>query len=131
MTIEEAIETIEYARAFNEENTLLMKAWDLIIDYVRAQSANDGQMKSDGWISVKDRLPEPDKEVLLIAHGWTSRTTYIGSLHHTASKKSWMTGIESKESDWQIWGWSYLKEPHVTHWMPLPKPPKSEGGDEP
>ena len=77
-----------------------------------------------GWISVKDRLPEPEREVLLIAHGWKSRILYIGCLHHMDAQKSWLTGITSKESDWLIQGWSYLKEPTVTHWMPLPELPK-------
>lgn len=78
------------------------------------------------WISVKDRLPEPGKEVLLIVHGWQSRLIYIGELNHIAAEKSWLTGVTSAESDWCIWGWSYLKEPHVTHWMPLPEPPEVE-----
>lgn len=77
-----------------------------------------------GWISVKDRLPEPEREVLLIAHGWKSRILYIGCLHHMDAQKSWLTGITSKESDWLMQGWSYLKEPTVTHWMPLPELPK-------
>lgn len=110
MTIEEAIETIEYARAFNEENTLLMKAWDLIIDYVRAQSANDGQMKSDGWISVNDRLPRDDERVLLYRDNMDEFSISV------------------------VYGWSVInkaRERGITHWMPLPEPPKSEGGDEP
>lgn len=77
------------------------------------------------WIGVDERLPEPDKNVLLIAHGWESRTIYVGQLHHLNSSKG-LFGIESKESDWRIWGWSYLIAPNVTHWMPLPEPPKEE-----
>lgn len=26
-----------------------------------------------GWISVKDKLPEPEKDVLVIAHGWSDK----------------------------------------------------------
>lgn len=77
-----------------------------------------------GWIPVTERLPEPDEEVLLIANGQSGRMYYIGCLHHVEAGKSWLTGITSKESDWNIWGWSYLKEPNVTHWMPLPEPPE-------
>lgn len=77
-----------------------------------------------GWISVEERLPEPEREVLLIAHGWKSRILYIGCLHHMDAQKSWLTGITSKESDWLMQGWSYFKEPTVTHWMPLPELPK-------
>ena len=78
------------------------------------------------WIPVTERLPERDKEVLLIVHGWEDRLYYTGCLHRQESERSWLTGIESKASDWKIWGFSYLREPIVSHWMPLPKPPKGE-----
>lgn len=78
------------------------------------------------WIPVTERLPERDKEVLLIVHGWEDRLYYTGCLHRQEAERSWLTGIESKASDWKIWGFSYLREPIVTHWMPLPEPPKGE-----
>lgn len=78
------------------------------------------------WISVNERLPEPDREILLIAHGWKERLLYIGCLHHMSAETSLLTGITSKESEWLIYGWSYLKEPTVTHWMPLPESPKED-----
>lgn len=78
------------------------------------------------WIPVTERLPEPDKEVLLIVHGWEDRLYYTGCLHRQEAERSWLTGIESKASDWAICGFSYLREPIVTHWMPLPPPPKGE-----
>ena len=84
------------------------------------------EMRQHKWISVDDRLPEQDKEVLLIVHGWEGRLYYIGCLHRQEAERSWLTGIESKASDWKIWGFSYLREPIVTHWMPLPDPPKIE-----
>ena len=76
------------------------------------------------WIPVTERLPECDKEVLLIVHGWGDRLYYTGCLHRQESERSWLTGIESKASDWKIWGFSYLRDPSVTHWMPMPQPPK-------
>ena len=76
------------------------------------------------WISVKDRLPEPDQDVLLIAHGWKGRLLYIGRLHHEEAETSWLTGITTMESEWSINGWSYLKTPLVTYWMPLPELPE-------
>lgn len=78
------------------------------------------------WVSVKERLPEPDEDVLLIAHGWEGRLLYLGCLHHTNAEKSWLTGITSAESEWCIRGWSYLKVPLVTHWMPLPDLPRED-----
>lgn len=80
----------------------------------------------EGWISVKDKLPEPEQDVLVIAHGWSDRLLYIGSYQRMEAETSWLTGVTSKASDWSLWGWSYLREPEVTHWMPLPEPPKED-----
>ena len=78
------------------------------------------------WISVDDRLPDDEQEVLVIAHGWGGRLVYVGSHKRVEAQKSWLTGITNKSSEWSLWGWCYLKEPMVTHWMPLPQPPKGE-----
>ena len=78
------------------------------------------------WISVEDRLPSDEQDVLVIAHGWGGRLVYVGSHKRVEAQKSWLTGITNKSSEWLLWGWSYLKEPMVTHWMPLPEPPKGE-----
>ena len=87
---------------------------------------NQLEARGHGWISVKDRLPEPYTDVLVIAHGWKDRSIYIGRLEKVESQESWLTGLTNKASDWTIWGFSYLVEPVVTHWMPLPEPPKEE-----
>lgn len=76
------------------------------------------------WISVKDRLPSDEQDVLVIAHGWGGRLVYVGSHKRVEAQKSCLTGITNKSSEWLLWGWSYLKEPIVTHWMPMPQPPK-------
>ena len=58
------------------------------------------------WISVKDRLPEPNTAVLVCRDG------YYGSEVAVAVYKD-----------------EYLKfitGYNVTHWMPLPEPPESE-----
>lgn len=78
------------------------------------------------WISVKDRLPEAEQEVLVISRGWGDRLLYVGQYKKMEAQTSPLTGITSKESDWLLWGWSYMKKPQVTHWMPLPELPKGE-----
>lgn len=55
-----------------------------------------------GWISVEDRLPEPEKEVLLLAHGWEGRLHYIGMLKPSPPQAGFF-GV-SKASNWTIWG---------------------------
>ena len=62
------------------------------------------------WISVRDRLPEDwvlcacvDNEVHILCYDYIM-------------------------DDWDIWGRpnSCYVKPFVTHWMPLPQPPKGE-----
>ena len=57
------------------------------------------------WISVKDRLPETGK--LALVYGSCGAMTV--ARHIT-------------RNDWIVPGMF----PHVTHWMPLPEPPKEE-----
>ena len=81
------------------------------------------------WISVEERLPEPNTTVLLIAHGWEPQLVYIGKLKKVESENSWLTGLVSKASEWTVYGFSYLREPIVTHWMPLPSMPEPQKED--
>ena len=95
------------------------------VEYVADHLINNGVTVQE-WIPVDDRLPSDEQDVLVIAHGWDGRLVYVGSHKRVEAQKSWITGITNKSSEWLLWGWSYLKEPMVTHWMPLPKPPKGE-----
>lgn len=63
------------------------------------------------WISVNDRLPEPWKPVLIYSrHDFCESALYIG--------------VSGK---WRVtWNHEMLDADSVTHWMPLPQPPKGE-----
>ena len=63
------------------------------------------------WISVKDRLPEPWKQVLIYSrHDFCESAVYIG--------------IPGK---WRVtWNHEMLDADSVTHWMPIPQLPKGE-----
>lgn len=112
---EKLVELIESARYWGS-NTSEEIADNLLDSGVTVQE----------WISVNDRLPDDEQEVLVIAHGWGERLVYVGSHKRVEAQKSWLTGITNKSSEWSLWGWSYLKEPMVTHWMPIPQPQKGE-----
>lgn len=61
----------------------------------------------DNWISVEDGLPENGDDVLV----YTS-DEYV-SLGEYSNRK------------WRVYGTPYFDPiAHVTHWMPLPKPPQ-------
>ena len=61
------------------------------------------------WISVEDKLPEVGKVVL--AFGTRSATTGM------------FQGINKRNN---LWWWKGHTIKHVSHWMPLPEPPKEE-----
>ena len=71
------------------------------------------------WISVKDRLPESDQIVLVVASGKPHKNITLEN------------AIELAEYDpvgWILEMWPEWMGAKVTHWMPLPEPP-SECGD--
>ena len=61
------------------------------------------------WIPVKDRLPENEKEGMLIALRWGM--VDIG----------WY-----EEGQWSSEFVNEYEDGEVTHWMPIPQPPKGE-----
>ena len=63
------------------------------------------------WISVKDKMPEPLKNVLGYCQSWDR--PYICFTSRT---------IEGKSGYWV----SSVNFSKITHWMPLPEPPKGE-----
>ena len=64
-----------------------------------------------GWISVRDRLPEKGEEVLV----FDTRENWIGF--------AWLRPDET----WTALGFDFPFDlGEVTHWMPLPNPPKGE-----
>jgi hypothetical protein len=56
------------------------------------------------WISVKDRLPEQGQEVIVYSGGVLKPTVFA----------------------YQFWNKHYDSWARITHWMPLPEPPKGE-----
>lgn len=64
--------------------------------------------ENNGWVSVKDRLPEKFKEVIV-----TNRYIFIAKFDG---------------EDWIVSGGFFGIRPiyGVTHWQPLPEPPKED-----
>lgn len=64
------------------------------------------------WISVKDRLPENREDVLVVAF-WHERWNVQWGWY-APNGRVWHVGL-MEETDYP-----------VSHWMPLPEPPKGE-----
>lgn len=77
---------------------------DLIADLAEAFN------NTPEWISIKDRLPDDSREVLIHNAEYREPLMIIGWYSHDF--KSWVSyDVDNLE---------------VTHWMPLPEPPKAK-----
>jgi len=84
---------------------------------VTARQLIDEQPTIGGWISVKDRLPEEYGNCLAVVDGEVTECTYFGPF---------IKGIISGWSTCKANGFKWLRDEHVTCWMPLPEPPKED-----
>jgi hypothetical protein len=67
------------------------------------------------WISVKDRLPETSELVLQRIDRVDEFPTFDLGLYYPEEKR-WINRLSSKYTC------------TVTHWMPIPEPPKDDAG---
>lgn len=90
-------------------------AYEEVQDAIREASKEDFiaiAKADDGWISVKDRLPDRSGNYLVYTS--IEGRSIIKTSYWMASTQTWL-GVEAC---------SVLIR--ITHWMPLPEPPKEE-----
>lgn len=75
------------------------------------------------WISVEGRLPESDDEFLVVAYGEV-RTCMFNPWLSDPSKNREHSYQWFEELDIPNFGSERYNVGGVTHWMPLPEPPK-------
>lgn len=87
-------------------------------DYISRKEALRGMAPTE-WISVKDRLPDDEKDgevVLAVVYGKPKQNiTLIGAI---------MTAGYFDGEGWVINEYPEWEAPEVTYWMPLPNPPE-------
>ena len=72
---------------------------------------HDRILSQPHWVSVEDRKPEPNTDIVFIAKYGDTYEIDIGSM--------------SKARKW--WGYdSFHRDENVIYWMPLPEPPKED-----
>lgn len=77
----------------------------------RLESERDAALaKVPKWIGVKERLPLPETERYLVA-------CILPDGNRTVHTAVWAWDENDEQGDWINWD-------VVTHWMPLPEPPK-------
>ena len=86
-------------------------------EYITDMLMDDGVTVQE-WISVDERLPEND--VMVIGYTPCDGFMFVGYYH------------EEKKYDWKLWRIitamrsTKVMKKKVTHWLPLPQPPKGE-----
>lgn len=80
-----------------------------------------------GWISVKDRLPEKDGKYLVCVGD--SGYYKIAAFSTDKTKENTYTERGYGWSDYDC-DYGFYEVKRVTHWMPLPEPPKEVSGDD-
>lgn len=90
-----------------QENNDLKQAMFSSASKVITKSLN--QENNEGWISVEDRLPNEYEMVLI----WAEKSPYIS----TYTKNEWLLDLEVL---------AISEQNKITHWMPLPQPPKEK-----
>ena len=137
MTREEAIKLLECSATelvgtmmqTNEQTAVnqlrrYVDAYDMAIAALREQDSNANQHVSNtsnalgGWISVKERLPGDEKPVL-VYYGFWRKENAGTALRYTGTLSYFRF---DPQPHWQHESTGLI----VTHWMPLPEPPKEE-----
>lgn len=77
------------------------------------QALSDFESQPSGWISVKDRLPEPFTDVL----GWRGYRAHVVRCagNYEGNGIGWTTSSNGLSFDIE----------KITHWMPLPPAPEA------
>ena len=110
-TTEEALAEIEYYAGFRGKEASIKAVEDACILAVAALREQEQRR----WIPVTDRLPDSDDFVLVIASGIVGNITLDNAIELAAF---------SEVEGWILEMWPELEDPKVTHWMPVPEPPK-------
>lgn len=86
-------------------------------DYLIAEQLYNAGYRKQEWISVEERLPEVcGMPVLMVAVNPYSQTRVVKGFTDYQCPITFHTNEREYDGTWMAW--------KVTHWMPLPEPPK-------
>lgn len=80
------------------------------------------------WIPVTERLPDKDGDYLVFKRFDRNAWSDVVSFAKDGRKVSKYTFEKKWQNIWYCYDseWGYIRTDAVTHWMPLPEPPKGE-----
>lgn len=82
----------------------------------------------DGWISVKDKLPEKNGMYIVFSESPICRSMLFANFAKDLQKIDKNAFYGMKHPGWYEYDseWGYCELNYITHWMPRPEPPKGE-----
>jgi hypothetical protein len=87
-----------------------------------------GYRKQSEWISVEERLPDAIDSYIVVVkqkYEWEAEWEYDTDVASFVFCDGYIDGVWNTYNDWKEG-----QECHITHWMPIPEPPKMKGGAE-
>ena len=110
---------------------LIMKSGAICYSYTAKELADHliaNGVTVQEWISVKDRLPEEDGKYIVFEQSGGRTNTSILRFAKDARKVDRYDFKGRWENAWYEYDseWGHYTVDSVTHWMPLPQPPKGE-----
>lgn len=97
----------EFESPYEEQN--YDEIHQLAIEAIGSVLSASNQENNDGWISVEDRLPEVNQMVDI----YYKEDSFFKRITNIVYERDGFIGFKKQEGS-------------VTHWMPLPKPPKEK-----
>ena len=109
--------------AWGKEFTCQRERNMYIADYLLANGVTVQE-----WISVKDRLPEEDGYYLAFVQGYYAKCVRTLNFAKDGRKVDEFDFDDGSKNVWYRYDseYGYVTVEDVTHWMPLPQPPKGE-----
>ena len=100
---------------------------DLIIQDLRRENA-ELRARVPQWISVDDRLPEKDGAYLVTTNSFGDRQSVKFRWFAKDGENVDAYDLAGQKDVWYLYDseCGYISINSVTHWMPLPQPPKGE-----
>ena len=90
------------------------RVWERLKDY-EDTGLTPEQVAVQQWVPVTERLPEHSDNVLVCV---------TDNFANVRLKGAFLLAAYCDEDGWILEMWPEMERPNVTHWMPLPKPPK-------
>lgn len=100
---------------------------DKLLSLLNGQIVELLEDRKSAWISVREKMPPVDEDVLVAAVSKVSgetkiAITYMIDRFYFGSEPIMLRNAPKWHEPWQYFHTDY----EITHWMPLPEPPKEE-----